>query len=43
MDGLRSTWRRRDPEGMVDDADLMRLTMTQLIDQVSAAAETKGQ
>ena len=34
LDGLRSTWLRRDIEGMADDAEAMQATMRQLIDDV---------
>jgi hypothetical protein len=31
LDGLRSTWQRRDLDGMVDDAEGMREMMQELI------------
>ena len=38
LEGLRSTWRRRDLEEMLDDAELMQVAMRELIEAIKARA-----
>ena len=38
LEGLRSTWRRRDLEGMLDDVEAMQGAMRQLAEAIKARA-----
>jgi len=40
LEGLRSTWRRRDLEGMLDDVEAMQGAMRQLAEAIKARALT---
>ena len=41
LEGLRSTWRRRDLEGMLDDVEAMQGAMRQLAEAIKARALTR--
>jgi hypothetical protein len=41
LEGLRSTWRRRDLEGMLGDAEAMQGAMRELVEAIKARALTR--
>ena len=41
LESLRSTWRRRDLEGMLDDVEAMQGAMRQLAEAIKARALTR--